>query len=204
MNITFGKYVSHWINNTPRRLLFALSYYKFAANLIGGNKKILDIGCNEGLGTYLLSQKCGYAKGLDFDKDAIQIAKNNYNFSNIEFADTDFLKTNEENKWDAIVNFDVIEHIMPKNADIFLKKIQIALKNNGLLIVGTPSLISQQFASEVTKKGHINVYTHDRLEAEIKKHFKYVFLFSCHDELVHTGFLPMANYYISIGCGKKD
>jgi len=204
MTITFGKYISHWINKTPRRLFFALSYYNFASKIIGNDKKVLDIGCNEGLGTYLLSQKCGFAKGIDFDKDAINNAKQNYSFSNLKFSNENIFELKDKNKWDAIVNFDVIEHIAQSNADNFLKKIQAGLKDNGFVIIGTPSLISQQFASEVTKKGHINVYTHDRLEQEMKKHFKYVFLFSAHDEIVHTGYLPMANYYISIGCKKKS
>lgn len=203
MSITFGKYVSHWINKTPRRLFFALSYYNFAAKLIGKDKKVLDIGCNEGIGTYLLSQKCLFTKGIDFDEEAINVAKNNYKSNDIEFSCENIFETQDNNKWDAIVNFDVIEHIMPNNADLFLKKIQIALKENGLVIIGTPSLISQQFASEVTKKGHINVYTHERLENEMRKYFNYVFMFSAHDELIHTGYLPMANYYISIGCKKK-
>ncbi len=202
MSIVFGKYISHWINKTPRRLLFALSYYDFAANIIGKNKKVLDIGCNEGLGTYLLSRKCGFAKGIDFDKEAILSAKKNFDFCNLEFEEENIFENKDENKWDAIVNFDVIEHILPTNADAFFKKIQIGLKENGFAIIGTPSLISQQFASEVTKKGHINVYTHKRLEKEMRKHFKYVFLFAAHDEIVHTGFLPMANYYIFIGCKK--
>jgi len=203
MSIKFGKYISHWINKTPRRLFFALSYYNFAAKIIGNNKKVLDIGCNEGLGTYFLSQKCGFAKGIDFDKEAIIIARKNYKSSNLVFNVENVFHMKDEKKWDAIVSFDVIEHILSKNADDFLHKIQHALKDYGYLIIGTPSHISQQFASEVTKKGHINVYTYDRLKKEMEKYFKYVFLFSAHDEIVHTGYLPLANYYIAIGCKKK-
>ncbi len=202
--INLGRYSSYWFHKTPRRLLNSMSYYKFASKLIGKGKRVLDVGCNEGLGTFLVGKECGFAKGIDFDDEAIHQAKKNFNKGFVEFEIGDFLKSSNSNSWDAIINFDVVEHILPENASDFFSGIASHLTSKGLTVIGTPSKISQDFASEVSKKGHINIYTHDRLEEEMRKHFDCVFMFSANDEVVHTGFLPLAHYFIAVGCKKKN
>lgn len=201
-SIELGRYVSHWFYQTPRRLLHSLSYYKFAAKMIGSGKRVLDVGCNEGLGTFVLAKECGFARGFDFDQEAIATAKRNFSETNIEFKQDDFLNSSESN-WDALTSFDVIEHIYPENIDLMWNKVASSLTEEGVAIIGTPSLISQQFASEISKKGHVNIYTGDRLESEMRKVFTHVFIFSAHDEVIHTGYQPLAHYFIAIGCKKK-
>lgn len=201
--VSLGRYASYWFHRTPRRMLYALSYYKFASRLIGSPKRVLDIGCNEGIGTHLLSKECGFAMGIDFDEEAILSAKKNFTEKSVLFSSEDILKTKSSAKWDAVVNFDVIEHILPENADSFLTSMKEHLSSEGIAIIGTPSEISQKFASAVSKQGHVNIYSPERLEAEMKKHFSIVFLFSANDEVVHTGYLPLAHYLIAVGCKKK-
>jgi len=202
--ITFGRYLSYWYNRSPRRMLHYLSYYKFASRLIGKEKRVLDVGCNEGVGTWLIAKECGYAQGVDFDTEAIQSAKSNFSGDEITFVDEDILSHPGKEEWDAVVNFDVIEHILPEDADSFLDQICNHLKPEGLSIIGTPSLISQQFASDFSKTGHVNIYSHDRLQEQMEKHFHNVFLFAANDEMIHTGYLPLAHYFIAVGCKKKN
>lgn len=201
--ISLGQYASYWMQNTPRRMLHCMSYYKFAAKLIGKNKKVLDVGCNEGLGTYLIAKECGFAKGLDIDGKAIDVAKNNFPEEIVDFECSDILNISPEPKWDAVVNFDVIEHIFPENEKVFFESLTSQLTPEGLAVIGTPSLISQDFTSEVSKKGHVNIYNYQQLEAIMKKHFHFTFLFAANDEVVHTGFMPLAHYFIAVGCKKK-
>lgn len=202
-SIRLGKYASYWFHRTPRRMLHCMSYYKFAAKLIGKDKKVLDIGCNEGLGTFVLGKECGFAQGIDFDEEAIHIAKTNFKEPFVEFLVQDFLEKSSTHFFDAVSSFDVIEHIYPEHIDSFFTALKGQLTQNGFCVIGTPSLISQKFASEVSKKGHVNVYDGQRLYDEMSAHFKYVFLFSAHDELVHTGYLPLAHYLIAVGCAAK-
>lgn len=202
--LVLGKYLSYWLHNTPRRMLHYLSYYKFATKLIGSNKSVLDVGCSEGIGTWLVAKECGYANGVDFDKEAIKTAKDNFEgIENIHFSNEDIFKYSDTKKWDGVINFDVIEHILPENSDKYLLKLQSLLTDKGVLILGTPSKISQQFASEVSKKGHVNIYTHEQLKAQLEKYFQFIFIFSANDEVIHTGYLPLAHYYIAICCKKK-
>lgn len=203
-DIELGNYNSFWFYKTPRRVLHSLSYYKFAAKMIGNKKRVLDIGCNEGLGSFLISKECGFVKGIDFDEEAIKAANKNFAGPDVEFEKIDFFKYSNKVKWDAIVTFDVIEHIIPENSDKFFRAVIDNLNHHGIFILGTPSEISQKFANEVSKKGHVNIYSHTRLEEQMKKYFDFVFMFSANDEIVHTGFLPLAHYFITIGCRIKN
>ncbi len=198
-----GRYASNWFHKSPRRMLQALSYYKFAAHLIGQDKRVLDVGCNEGICTWLFAKKCGFALGVDFDEEAIAAAKANFQGSCIDFKVADVLKTRIEGVWDAVVSFDVIEHIMPENVSAFMEGIISYLTPNGISVIGTPSEVSQQFASAFARKGHVNIYSPQRLEEEMSRYFEHVFLFSVNDEVVHTGFSKLAHYLIVVGSQPK-
>jgi 2-polyprenyl-3-methyl-5-hydroxy-6-metoxy-1,4-benzoquinol methylase len=201
--INLGRYVSFLAHQEPCRLLHSLAYYKFAAKLIGQNKRVLDVGCNEGLGTWILSKECGFAKGVDFDQQAIETAKINFPYPQVEFANIDILKAKPNPTWDAVINFDVIEHIYPEHTDLFIESIKNQVTNEGLIIIGTPSLISQQFVSQITRKSRVNIYSPEKFEAILRKYFEYVFIFGANDEIVHTSYLPLAHYLIGIGSMKK-
>jgi len=200
--VRFGQHLSFQFVNTPRRLLYSLSYYKFAAKLIGVEKNVIDIGCGEGLGTWVLAKECGHAVGVDFDKDAIQTARSNWPSSQVRFTDCDFMKI-EDACYDAIVAFDVIEHILPVNSPDFFNKVSNNIAHDGLFIVGTPNETSHMYANEVTRKGHINLFSGQRLEEQMREVFHHVFMFGANDEVIHTGFLPMSHYLIAVGCRRR-
>ena len=200
--IQLGRYNSFLTHRTPRRMLYSLSYYKFAAKMIGAGKRVLDVGCNEGLGSWLMAKECGYCKGIDFDTQAIEIACHNFNDPSIAFEAQDFFNM-PTGTYDASVNFDVIEHIYPEHAPAFVQMLADNLSDEGIAVIGTPSAISQQFASPVTQRGHVNMYSHDRLSTELSVYFEHVFLFGANDEVIHTGFLPLAHYFIALCCKPK-
>ena len=79
-----------------------------------------------------------------------------------------------------------------------------ALKGSGTLIVGMPSLESQAYASPQSKAGHVNCKTGSALKSLFQEYFENVFLFSMNDEVIHTGYAPMAHYLIVLCCGKKS
>lgn len=205
--VTLGAMHAYHMARTPRRLLYSMSYYKFAAKMIGKGAdnlgtRVLDIGCGEGLGTWIVASECGFAKGVDFDRDLIATAQRNWPADRAVFECGDVLAMKSQ-PFDAVINFDVIEHILPANAGAFLAAMAANLKPYGLAIVGTPNITSQPYASAVTNAGHVNLYDADRLEIEMKQHFKQVFMFGANDEIVHTGFAPMCHYLIAVGAGVR-
>ncbi len=201
-DVSLGRYVGYWFDRTPRRALYCTSYYKFASKMIGKNKRVLDVGCSEGLGTWMLAKECGAAHGLDSDNVAIEVAQANWQDPKISFETADFLQT-PPGQYDAVVNFDVIEHILPEHADAFLARMAANVKHDGIVIVGTPNIDAQKYASAVSRAGHVNCYSGERLEAELGRHFHHVFLFVANDEVVHTGFRPTANYLLAMGVRKR-
>ncbi|PKL74927.1 MAG: class I SAM-dependent methyltransferase [Candidatus Melainabacteria bacterium HGW-Melainabacteria-1] len=198
--VQFGPYTTYWMRHSPRRALHYLAYYKFAAKLIGADKQVLDIGCAEGLGTWLLACECGgLVEGLDLDPELVGFARKNWSDPRIRFECADILTTQLTSQWQALVSFDVIEHILPDHVENWWAQLHSALSHDGIAIIGTPSEISQQHASEISRIGHVNIYSAERLEAEMREHFHHVFMFAAHDEVVHTGYLPLAHYLIAVG-----
>lgn len=200
--LTLGPYFSFIARKTPRRLLHLLSYYKFAARMIGPGARIMDVGCSEGFGTIILAENAKECLGLDIDASAIEHANATIASKNLSFHCADALEK-PFGTFDAITNFDVIEHIFPQHADHFIATLAASLDSAGLLIVGTPNVTSDQYASAHTKAGHVNLYSQESLRAALAPHFMRVFMFSANDEMVHTGFGPMAHYVIGMGVVPK-
>ena len=78
-----------------------------------------------------------------------------------------------------------------------------SLNTNGVFIAGMPSLESQKYASPQSKAGHVNCKSGLDFKKLLENHFHNVFLFSMNDEVVHTGFSPMAQYLLVLCAGKK-
>jgi hypothetical protein len=84
-----------------------------------------------------------------------------------------------------------------------MRRIVDALEPHGAVIIGMPSLESQEFASPASKAGHINCKTEPELRALMEEHFDNVFMFAMNDEVVHTGYASMAHYRLALACGPK-
>jgi len=202
--IEIGPYFTNAIKNDIRHLMIALARYKFAARIIGDNpkKNVLELGCNEGLGTLSLAQVAAKTLAVDFDSKSIAWAKKNLSNSKLEYICDDFLGKNF-GKFDAVVSIDVIEHIEEEKEQLFVSTLAQNLNDEGVSIVGTPNITASSYASEGSKIGHINLYDSQRLKELFLKHFKNVFLFGMNDEVIHTGFAPMAHYLFVVACNKR-
>ncbi|MFZ5866779.1 MAG: hypothetical protein ACOYXY_12930 [Thermodesulfobacteriota bacterium] len=84
-----------------------------------------------------------------------------------------------------------------------MRNVLASLSDTGVLIIGTPSLESQRYATPASKAGHVNCKDHNGLRALMNRYFNNVFLFSMNDEVVHTGFYGMAHYLFALGVGKR-
>jgi len=201
--LLLGPYFTYIARKSPRRLLHLLSYYKFAAKMIGQQKRILEIGCSEGFGTMLLSEHATDVLGIDLDTDAIAVANATVASPKLRFEVADVL-TDSLGTFDAAVTLDVIEHIYPLHEDAFMKAIVASLEpEHGVLVIGTPNITSHQYASAVSRQGHVNLFSAERLQELASKHFNRVFSFSANDEMVHTGFSPLAHYLIALCVGPR-
>lgn len=199
-----GLTTSYFWRHDPKHLLFTLSRYKFVAKMLEGKKRVAEVGCGDAFGARLIASGVTQVDGYDFDPIFIEDAKQvSADVKNASFFVHDILKKPLPKKYDAIYALDVIEHIPKKQEAAFMKYVRKSLNPNGVLILGTPNLTSQTYASAPSKEGHINCKTHDELRALMADYFENVFLFSMNDEIVHTGFGPMAHYLFVMGAQPK-
>lgn len=134
-----------------------LKYYK--------NKKILDVGCGEGRGTFEISKTCKNIEGVDYSKRAIAFAQA---FApSIKFNVIDFTKSIlMEQKFDAAISIEVFEHIPPEKLKVFVSNISKVVKKGGIFVLTTPTPNTQ-----ISKK-HYQHFTEEKLDKVLNRLFK--------------------------------
>lgn len=200
----FGIMANQSWNEDPKRTLFTLSRYKFVSKMLSGLNSVLEIGCADAFGTRLVQQTVKHVTAIDFDPLFIEDVKRRYNASwPLSFKVHDMLLSPVEGIFDAVYCLDVLEHILPKDEDLFIKNSIASISEHGVFIAGMPSLESQLYASKQSKEGHVNCKSGEKFKEEMKKYFHNVFLYSMNDEVVHTGYAPMSQYLIVLCTGKR-
>jgi 2-polyprenyl-3-methyl-5-hydroxy-6-metoxy-1,4-benzoquinol methylase len=193
--------VAYMVRSDPKHLLFTLSRYKFAAKALSGKQRILEVGCQDGFGTTILSQTGSQIVGIDLMPKHIENAKTYVGgcSAKVKFYVADALDhTWDLGEFDGAVCLDVLEHVDKEDEDQFLNSICARLTPQAVLVIGTPSLESQRYASEGSEIGHVNCKTGLALQELAAKHLHNTFLFGMNDEVVHTGFHSMSHYLLLI------
>lgn len=213
-----GPYYSNGMYTDIKKSMITLSRYKFVSKMLEYKEKlkILELGCNEGLGAYFFMQlsNCLEYVGVDIDKKAIQwglekvkpeaeLYKKRVEFLQEDFLEPVFLEEVGKKRFNTVISLDVIEHIAKEDEQKYMNAIVENLEENGIAIIGTPNISMYQYQPEATKKVHINMFDQVRLSNLFHTAFHNVFLFSMNDEIVHTGFAPMACYFFAVCCGLK-
>lgn len=191
----------------PRRLVFLLSRYKFVAKMLQGKGSVLEVGCGDGFGSQLIKQVIDDYVGIDIDPIFVANAKENFSsFNQRNFEVHNIVQSpvfrSDGSKFDAVFSLDVLEHISKDNEGLFMRHTADCLGEDGIFIVGMPSLESQKYASG-GGVGHINCKSGSDLRALVDGYYRNSFLFCMNDEVVHTGFDKMAHYVIALGVGRR-
>jgi 2-polyprenyl-3-methyl-5-hydroxy-6-metoxy-1,4-benzoquinol methylase len=189
----------------PRRILFLLSRYKFVAKMLTGKKRVLEVGCGDAFGTRMVLQNVESICAIDFDpifvKDVNERMDSRWKF---ECHVHDILESPVTGSFDAAYSLDVMEHIPPSDEDRFVTHITQSLTADGVLIVGMPSLQSQAYAHPASKEGHVNCKDEGTFRELMVRYFANVFMLSMNDEVVHTGFYPMAQYLFAVCVAPRE
>jgi 2-polyprenyl-3-methyl-5-hydroxy-6-metoxy-1,4-benzoquinol methylase len=189
----------------PKRLAFHLARYKFVSKMFSGMKRVLEVGCADAFGTRIVLQEVGGLTAVDFDP--VFVADVNERMDarwRFECKVHDILDGPVEGPFDGAYAMDVLEHVPADKEDRFMSNMAGSLDDHGVLILGTPSLESQAYASPPSRAGHVNCKTAAGLKETAGRHFHNTFIFSMNDEVVHTGFYPMAQYLIALSTGKRE
>lgn len=198
----FGPMSSFTWNSDPKRLLFVLSRYKFAAKILEGCNSVIEVGCGDGFAARIVRQHVSSLVITDIDPIMVKHAKQTQSsdFSVIvrqhNFSDGPI--DNKGDRFDGAYLLDVLEHIPQDVEKLFLENLKKSLLKNAKVVIGMPSIESQQYASAGSKAGHINCKTKESLREALVPIFGSVTCYSMNDEVVHTGFSRMANYIFAV------
>lgn len=191
-------------HDDPKHLLFRLSRYKFVAKMLAGSEHVLEIGCGDAFGTRLVQQVVKELSATDFDEVFLEDVKarmvERWRFRVFLH---DLLAGPIPGSYDGIYALDVLEHIKLEDEDTFLNNALAPLTPHGVAIFGMPSLESQVHASPTSRAGHVNCKSMADFKKTMQRYFHNVFMFSMNDEVVHTGFHPMAHYLLALCAGKR-
>lgn len=200
---TLGLMTNQVWHDDPRRLVFVLARYKFVAKMLGGRDRVLEVGCADAFGTRIVQQAVGRVTATDLDPVFIADAERRMDERwPLDLAVHDMLEGPFGGDFDAAYSLDVLEHIPQDDEKRFVGNLAQSVKCDGIAIIGTPSLGSQAWASPTSKQGHVNCKTAEELDVLLRRDFANVFVFSMNDEVVHTGFTPMAHYYFALCTGR--
>lgn len=202
--IRLGMMSSHRWRMDPKVLLFSMARHKFVAKMLSRKQDVLDIGCGDGWGAQIVLQEVGQVRAFDADPVLIKECKALIQMENLTFDHWDFGDGPVQPRAEAAYLLDVLEHVHPEFESEFLKNVADSIDPEGVCIVGIPSLESQAFASRPSRRSHVNCKSGKDLKSLLENHFKHVFLFSMNDEVVHTGFYPMAHYLIGLCVGVRN
>ena len=202
VGLTQSGLMSNYVwNEDPKRLAFLLSRYKFVAKMLSGKYNVLEIGCADAFGTRVVVQEVKQLTAVDFDpvfvKDAIVRMGKRWKFNCIVH---DILERPVDGQFDGTYSIDVLEYISNEHEHQFVANIVSSLSSRRR----NAFVQSQAYASEGSKEGHVNCKDHHELKELLSQFFQNVFIFSMNDEVVHTGFYPMAHYLFALCCTKKS
>lgn len=177
----------------PKRLAFQFARYKFAAKMLQGKRRVLEVGCGDGVGARIMRQHVPVLVAVDVDARAIAQARRLASPRwPVEFRVHDIVAA-PLHGFDAAYCLDLFEHIGAEE-----RLLANLWDCAPVVLIGTPSLESQRYASAISRAGHVNCKNGEELRVILARRWAHVFLFSMNDEVVHTGFAPMAHYLLAL------
>ncbi len=202
--IPMGPWTPYSLLHDPIHTAFVLCRYKFVARMLAGKNTVLEVGCGDSPGTPIVAEFVKEVVATDVEKRLIESNKKRLaKIKNIDFRVFNICEGVPGEGFDAVYSIDVIEHLDHPLNTPFMKNSVRSLHRDGICIIGTPNKTANKYASDRSRIQHINLQTHASLRKKLERYFRNVFMFSMNDEMVHTGYAPMAHYIFGMGVGVK-
>jgi SAM-dependent methyltransferase len=118
--------------------------YRFAASLLSGGERVLDVGCGPGYGCPILKRGgAATVVGLDEQAEMAGYAARRYGEPGVEFiTGSGFDRSFAPHSFDVITAFEVIEHVA--QPERLLERCATWLEPGGRLVISTPNRIVHQ------------------------------------------------------------
>ena len=161
-----------WMQD-PRIHYEHLHRYALAAQLVKG-KKVLDLACGEGYGSYMLAQEAAHVVGVDRDEQVVSHAEGKYSRDGLHFMKGSIaeIPMHTAKDFDVIVCFEAIEHV--EDHDGLLSEVKRLLKDDGLFIVSTPNKATYTDEPKYHNPFHLRELYFTELKKLLTSYFKTV------------------------------
>ncbi|MCC6472864.1 MAG: methyltransferase domain-containing protein [Burkholderiales bacterium] len=141
--------------------------YEFALRYVRGCR-VLDLGCGAGYGSSMLLASATEVLGIDISEEAIEYARTHYIGSGLRFQAGDVTRLSiEPRRYEAIVCFEVIEHI--HHPEEVLQRAARILDNKGIFISSTPNRAVK--VSSIPNPFHCREYTLNEYTSLLREQF---------------------------------
>jgi glycosyltransferase involved in cell wall biosynthesis/SAM-dependent methyltransferase len=153
-----------------------LHRYAYATQFVR-NKRVLDLACGEGYGSYLLARTAESVVGIDIDENSVKHAGNKYIKHNLEFKVGSITEVpiSGEDLFAVVVCFEALEHI--EDHQKLLSEVKRLLTPDGVFIVSTPNKIVYTDEPQYNNPFHVHELYFDEFKELFEKHFKNVRFF---------------------------
>ena len=153
-----------------------LHRYRWAHGMVAG-AQVLDAGCGEGYGAYLLASAAAGVLGIDISAPVVAEASRRYQHAGLRFAAMDCRRLAIRGAaFDVVVSFEVIEHL--QDPHVYLAEISRILRRDGVVILSTPNHDIERFHAaspcHVSNPHHTSHFTPRSLTAVLTRHFQWV------------------------------
>ncbi|MEA2159343.1 MAG: hypothetical protein QOD66_1723 [Solirubrobacteraceae bacterium] len=110
-------------------------------------RRVLDLASGEGFGAAILAASADSVVGVDLDERTVEHSRLNYSSDKISFAVADARNLSDfaDGSFDAVVAFEMIEHVAEQ--DRVLDEIKRVLAPDGLVVISTPDREAYQEAT---------------------------------------------------------
>lgn len=160
----------------PRLRVEHEARYRFAGSFVRG-KRVLDIACGTGYGSYSLSDLAVSVVGVDISQEAIDEARQDFRRENLRFVcgAAEDPSTAPASAFDVICSFETIEHLGDTERQAYLKNLANWLAEDGTLLLSTPNKrVTSPFSEKPGNTFHVLEFTAKKLTEELSTHFDIV------------------------------
>ena len=141
--------------------------------LLGGDQKILEVGCGVGTLVYELTQKGFSVIGTDISREAIEFGRKKFPGLPLEAGPAQRLDFPEA-AFDLVLSFDVFEHI--PQIDQHLEEVRRVLRPGGSYLLQTPNKLSNVIFETLRSRSlgwrryHPSLHTPRQLARRLERH----------------------------------
>ena len=183
----------------PRRLTFLLARYKFVAKMLSGCHNAGEVGCGDAFGTRIVLQEVPTSPFMTSIRSSSRYSRAPGRALAAESRSARYRSKSRCRASTTRCSAWMCSSISRPAKNMLLSNLCESLTEDGMLMIGTPSLGSQTYASPLSKAGHINCKSGKRTEGASGKIFRAcIHIFHEQMRSFTLVLLAMAHYFFAL------